>query len=105
MARAGLTNILAFLDNVSQAFGCGGMKTTVILASDGIEDSEYARLGHASAHLPAPSGRPFAGCAETADPGPRRRHRQPVDTVRLRDEWTRWAHAAGFARFQGLNDW
>ncbi len=38
------TNILAFLDNVSQSIGCRGMPTTVVLASDGIEDSDYARL-------------------------------------------------------------
>jgi hypothetical protein len=101
----GSTNILAFLDNVSQAFTCNGMKTTVILASDGIEDSEYARLGHASSHLPVPPGRPFAGCAELQILGLGEGTGSPSETVRLRDEWTSWAHATGFARFQGLNDW
>jgi hypothetical protein len=58
------TNILAFLDNVSQSIGCSGMPTTVILATDGIEDSVYARLDDPDDHLPAPEGKPFAGCTE-----------------------------------------
>jgi hypothetical protein len=29
----------------------------------------------------------------------------PVETTRLRTEWSRWAAAAGFGRFVGLNDW
>jgi hypothetical protein len=101
----GRTNILAFMDNVSQSIGCGGMPTTVILASDGIEDSEYARLEHADAHLPAPDGKPFAGCAELQILGLGEGDNSPSETVRLRGEWTRWARASGFARFQGLNDW
>ena len=101
----GRTNILAFLDNVSQSIGCAGLPTTVILASDGIEDSEYARLEHSDAHLPAPEGRPFAGCAELQILGLGEGTGRPSETVRLRDEWTRWAREAGFARFQGLNDW
>jgi hypothetical protein len=101
----GRTNILAFLDNVSQSIGCSGMPTTVVLASDGIEDSEYARLEHASAHLPAPDGKPFAGCAELQILGLGEGDKSPAETVRLRGEWARWAQASGFARFQGLNDW
>ena len=101
----GHTNILAFLDNVSNSIGCSGVPTTIILASDGIEDSEYARLGRADAHLPAPDGRPFAGCSDLQILGLGEGGRSPSETVRLRGEWNRWAHAAGFARFQGLNDW
>jgi hypothetical protein len=101
----GTTNILAFLDNVSQSIGCTGQPTTIILASDGIEDSEYANLAHTSAHLPAPDGKPFAGCAELQILGLGQGTRSPVETVRLRKEWTGWAHAAGFAKFIGLNDW
>lgn len=99
------TNILAFLDNVSQSVGCSGMPTAIVLASDGIEDSEYARLASANSHLPAPEGRPFAGCAELQILGLGQGTRSPVETVRLRREWTGWAKAAGFQRFQGLNDW
>jgi hypothetical protein len=101
----GRTNILAFMDNVSQSIGCSGLPTTVILASDGIEDSEYARLDRASDHLPDPNGRPFAGCAELQILGLGEGTNSPSETVRLRGEWTRWAHEAGFVRFQGLNDW
>ncbi|MEJ0043765.1 MAG: hypothetical protein WDM81_16775 [Rhizomicrobium sp.] len=99
------TNILAFLDNVSQSIGCGGMPTTVVLASDGIEDSEYVRLQGAGAHLPAPAGRPFRGCAEMQILGLGQGTHSPMVTTRLRGEWTRWAAAAGFGRFIGLNDW
>jgi hypothetical protein len=99
------TNILAFLDNVSEAIGCSGLPTTVILASDGIEDSEYARLDRSDSHLPPPTGQPFARCAELQILGLGEGTGSPSETVRLRSEWARWAHQAGFARFQGLNDW
>ncbi|HEY1632793.1 MAG TPA: hypothetical protein VGF56_15860 [Rhizomicrobium sp.] len=99
------TNILAFMDNVSQAFTCSGLPTTVILASDGIEDSEYARLEHDDSHLPSANGRPFAGCAELQILGLGEGTGSPSETVRLRAEWSRWSRQAGFARFQGLNDW
>jgi hypothetical protein len=101
----GNTNILAFMDNISNAIGCSGLPTTVILASDGIEDSEYVRLGHADAHLPSPDGRPFAGCTDLQILGLGEGDRSPSETVRLRSEWNRWAHGAGFAHFEGLNDW
>ncbi len=99
------TNILAFLDNVSQSIGCAGLPTTVVLASDGIEDSEYVRLQRSGAHLPAPDGRPFHGCAEMEILGLGQGTGSPVETTRLRTEWTRWARDAGFGRFAGLNDW
>ena len=99
------TNIIAFLDNISQSIGCGGMPTTVVLASDGIEDSDYVRLQRPGAHLPAPEGRSFRGCAEMEILGLGQGTNSPIVTTRLRSEWTRWAAAAGFARFIGLNDW
>jgi hypothetical protein len=101
----GRTNILAFMDNVSQSVGCSGLPTTIVLASDGIEDSEYARLERSDEHLPSPDGKPFAGCAELQILGLGEGTNSPSETVRLRGEWARWARAAGFARFQGLNDW
>jgi hypothetical protein len=99
------TNIVAFLDNVVLSIGCSGMPTTVILASDGIEDSEYARLTEEDSRLPPPEGRPFRGCSELQILGVGQGTRSPVETVRLRTQWTRWAQAAGFTRFVGLNDW
>lgn len=101
----GRTNILAFLDNVSRSQGCGGMPTTIILATDGIEDSQFARLDDPEDHLPAPDGHPFAGCADLQILGIGEGTRSPIKTARLRAEWTRWAHEAGFAHFEGLNDW
>jgi hypothetical protein len=98
------TNILAFLDNVAHGIGCGGMPTTVILASDGIEDSGYARLDHGDT-LPLPEGRPFQGCAEFDLFGLGQGAGSPRMTTRLRADWANWARAAGFVRFQGLNDW
>ena len=99
------TNILAFLDNVSHSIGCAGMPTTIVLASDGLEDSDYARLIRGDAHLPVPGGKPFAGCAELEIFGLGQGADSPRLTTRLRTEWSGWARAAGFARFVGLNDW
>ena len=101
----GRTNILAFLDNVSRSEGCSGLPTTIVLATDGIEDSQFARLDDASDHLPDPDGKPFAGCVDLQILGLGEGTRSPVKTARLRAEWTRWAHAAGFSHFEGLNDW
>jgi len=99
------TNILAFLDNVSQSIGCADLPTTIVLASDGVEDSDYASLGHPDSHLPAPQGSPFKGCAEFEILGLGQGTASPRTTTRLRAEWQGWAHPAGFAHFQGLNDW
>jgi hypothetical protein len=101
----GRTNILAFLDNVSRSEGCSGLPTTIILATDGIEDSQFARLDDAQDHLPDPDGRPFAGCVDLQILGLGEGTRSPVKTARIRSEWTRWAHEAGFGHFEGLNDW
>jgi len=99
------TNIVAFLDNAVQSIGCAGMPTTVILASDGIEDSEYARLNLEDSRLPPPEGHPFKGCAELQILGVGQGTRSPVETMRLRTQWTRWAQAAGFSHNTILNDW
>ncbi|MBV9045646.1 MAG: hypothetical protein JO294_11020 [Alphaproteobacteria bacterium] len=99
------TNILAFLDNISQSIGCAGMPTQVILASDGVEDSEYVRLQQTGTHLPAPGGKPFRGCGEMQILGLGQGTKSPMMTTRLRDEWSKWAWRAGFTHFTGLNDW
>jgi len=101
----GRTNIMAFLDNISYSIGCAHLPTTIVLASDGIEDSEYARLNDPAEHLPDPNGRPFAGCAELEILGLGVGTNSPIRTARLRQEWVRWSRAAGFRSFQGLNDW
>ncbi|GAA0587773.1 hypothetical protein GCM10008942_41020 [Rhizomicrobium electricum] len=98
------TNILAFLDNSVRAVGCGGMPTTIILASDGIEDSEYARLAQGNG-LPRPDRRLYRGCVRLAIFGIGQGTGSPVETSRLRQQWDGWARDAGFTRFEALNDW
>jgi hypothetical protein len=99
------TNIIGFLDNVRESIGCSRMPTTIVLASDGIEDSEYARLDDPDEHLPMPDGKPFRGCAGFQILGVGQGTHSPKKTARLRHEWERWAEAAGFQEFVGLNDW
>jgi hypothetical protein len=99
------TNILGFLDNVNESIGCRRMPTTIVLATDGIEDSEYARLDNPEDHLPLPAGHPFRACASLQILGIGQGTHSPKKTARLRDEWQRWADAAGFQQFLGLNDW
>lgn len=98
------TNILAFMDNSARAFGCGAMPTTFILASDGIEDSEYAQQAKGGS-LPRPDKRLYRGCGTLAIYGLGQGSGSPMLTTRLRDQWDGWARAAGFSRFVGLNDW
>jgi hypothetical protein len=98
------TNIVAFLDNIVRARGCSSMPTTIILASDGIEDSDYTKLNRGG-HLPAPDRRVFRGCSALIIYGLGQGAGSPVLTSRLRGEWENWAREAGFATFLGLNDW
>ena len=95
MEGARPTNILAFLDNVSQAIGCSGLPTTIVLASDGIEDSEYA-VSNMPTRICRARRQPFGGCAELQILGLGEGDRSPSETVRLRGEWGKWSHAAGF---------
>lgn len=99
------TNIVPFLMNVARVVDCRAMPTQVILASDGLEDSQVANLSRRSATLPAPTVAPFPGCEELAILGIGRGLNSPGDTERLRGEWESWSRAAGFQHFVGLNDW
>ncbi len=100
----GFTNILGFLDNTSQLVDCRGYEVIVVLATDGLEDSEFARLQNADAQLPVPE-RIFRGCDELHMLGIGQGLGSPTTTQRLRAEWDEWADTAGFRRFVGLNDW
>lgn len=99
------TNILSFLDNMGQVVDCEALETIVILASDGIEDSELARQSRDIEHLPAPVGTPFQGCKRMEILGIGQGINSPTITGRLRRQWEEWARAAGFEEFRGLNDW
>lgn len=100
----GYTNILAFLENTSQLVNCRRYEVIVVLATDGVEDSDYVRLQNTNAHLPEPD-RMFRGCDELYMFGIGQGQGSPANTTRLRREWDQWADTAGFRRFVGLNDW
>lgn len=99
------TNIVPFLLNISKVVNCRAQPTHVILASDGVEDSQVANLARRRNSLPPPQGVPFAGCYELAILGIGRGLGSPADTERLRLEWENWARQAGFQTYAGLNDW
>lgn len=99
------TNILPFLQTMSEVVSCDTHPVTFVLLTDGVEDSEYARLKQASATLPEPSHRRFEGCGELQILGLGQGLNSPKATQRLRTVWGDWAQEAGFARFVGLYDW
>ena len=101
----GSTHILAFLDNMAQVVDCKNREATIILASDGIEESEEASLTRERGQLPKPNGTPFAGCASLQILGLGVGAQNPQLTEHLREQWTAWAKEAGFESFEGLNDW
>jgi hypothetical protein len=99
------TNIVAFLDNMAATIDCRAAPATVILASDGVEDSKLANLSRGGGTLPPPSRPIYAGCDQLYIFGLAQGMHDPRQTQRLRDEWTNWSQAAGFKGFVGLNDW
>ena len=99
------THILAFLDNMAQVADCKERDTTIVLASDGIEESDEARLSSVRGTLPKPQGKPFEGCKSLQILGLGVGQKNPALTIHLREEWAAWAKAAGFEEFEGLNDW
>lgn len=111
MVRAGrvrpqaMTNIVPFLMNMSRVVDCRAMPTHVILATDGVEDSQVAKLKRRDAHLPVPAVAPFPGCTEMQILGIGRGLNSPADTERLIAEWRNWSQKAGFQHFLALNDW
>lgn len=100
-----MTNIVPFLMNMSRVVDCGAMPTHVILATDGVEDSQVANLKRRNAHLPVPAVPSFPGCEEMQILGIGRGMNSPRDTERLIAEWGNWSKAAGFRNFIALNDW
>ena len=99
------TNIVPFLENMSEVVDCRMTSTRVILASDGVEDSKYVRLVERGAKLPLPEDKIFNRCDELQILGLGQGVDNPNTTKRLRTEWRNWSIAAGFRTFQGLNDW
>ncbi len=99
------TNIVPFLENMAEIVDCRAMSTRVILASDGVEDSQYVRLIKDGSSLPLPEDKIFNRCDELQILGLGQGVDNPTTTKRLRAEWRNWSIAAGFRTFQGLNDW
>lgn len=100
----GFTNIIPFMETMSQVVDCSAGPVDYILLTDGFEDSEYAKL-KAGGSLPAPSSPLFQGCSSLTILGLGQGVGSPAVTRRLRDEWQNWAAAEGFRRFAGLYDW
>ena len=99
------TNIVPFLLNIAQVVDCRAMPVHIILASDGVEDSQVANLSRRNSTVPAPPTAPFPGCEELQILGIGRGLNSPNDTQRLFSEWQFWSQSAGFKSFVGLNDW
>lgn len=99
------TNIVAFLETIAQTINCKKNKTAIVLVSDGIEDSDYARLTTEKAHLPSPGRKMFERCDDLQLLGIGVGANRPAFTEHLREEWAAWAEEAGFKDFSGLYDW
>ncbi len=103
------TNIVGFLENMTQVADCSDtIKTTFILLTDGVEESEYADLRMPSSHLPASvMVSNHAQCHELQILGLGQGLGSPSETRRLRETWSNWSAGAGrpFISFVGLNDW
>lgn len=98
------SNIVPFLQNMAQVTDCSAAETTVILVTDGLEESEVARLDGSGEALPAPQAI-FQGCRLLEMLGLGQGLKSVTETQRLRQIWEEWAKQAGFESFNGLNDW
>jgi hypothetical protein len=101
----GMTNIVPFLDTMSEVVDCKTSDVRVILVTDGFEDSEYAHLTKHGGHLPAPEAADYQGCGSLTILGLGQGSGSPSATVHLRKEWKAYAEKAGFRSFAGLYDW
>ena len=105
----GRTNIIAFLENMTQVVDCSdGITTQFILLTDGVEESEYADLRNANARLPENVVKARGQCDELQILGLGQGLGSPSETQRLRVEWQNWATGDAnkpFVQFVGLNDW
>jgi hypothetical protein len=90
---------------MAQIVDCKKHDVTIVLASDGIEQSQEAELTQETRTLPMPEKKMFAGCRELEILGLGVGAKSPSMVDHLREQWSAWAKAAGFKEFQGLNDW
>jgi len=106
------TNILAFLQTMVDAVGECQTPTTFILLSDGLEDSEYARLADPGQTLPSVDMRPPNDRRYKCDAlkilGLGQGLQKFEDIEHLRARWETWAATGSdrpFKTFVGLSDW
>ncbi len=99
------TNILAFLENMSQAVDCKARPTRFYLVTDGLEDSEYAALAEPDSALPEPQAAIFAGCDHLHIFGIGQGQASPKTASRIKEAWNAWSKQAGFKAFKGLEQW
>lgn len=97
------TYIVSFMETMSHQVDCAAGDVRVILLTDGFEDSEQARMLRGGS-LPKPEPY-YQGCTELMMLGVGQGGGSPAVTKRAREQWERWAQAAGFQRFTGLYDW
>lgn len=97
------TNVISFLETMSEFTDCDAFEVRIILLTDGFEDSEYTKLVRGGS-LPPPE-KLYSGCAELMMLGIGQGGGSPTVTKRVRDQWAAWAKAAGFQHFTGLYDW
>jgi len=105
LAVQNMTNIVPFLETMARIIDCEAYDVTIILATDGVEDSEYANLSKPGGRLPDPDETLFLGCQDLVMLGVGQGLRSPSRTKFLIEEWETWAGKAGFTRHEILNDW
>ncbi len=98
------SNIIGFLTSMSRMAQCDDRRTVFVIATDGLEDSEYADMAE-GASLPAPSPPRFQNCARLELLGLGRGGGSPELTNRVIEEWRSWGDQAGFALTVGLDTW
>jgi hypothetical protein len=99
------TNIVPFLINMNRVIDCGEMATIIVLATDGVEDSEYANMARNEDLPDRVEQADFRGCRKLLILGIGQGQDSPRVTDYLRGEWEVFARNEGFEEFQALNDW
>lgn len=98
------TNILAFLSSMAEASDCTTMPTTFVLATDGIESSEFAKMDRGEG-LPAARRKLFEACESLVMLGLGQGTNSARTAQEIEKEWADWAKRAGIAHYEGLATW
>ncbi|MGF1457042.1 MAG: hypothetical protein ACFB6R_16880 [Alphaproteobacteria bacterium] len=98
------SNIIGFLQTVSRRIDCANERTVVLIATDGLEDSEFGKFA-TDDRLPAPETPLFEGCTRLEMLGLGRGGGSARLTARLIEAWDAWGQAAGFRTVILLDNW